>query len=180
MAMNPAARDRLDRSAEQQPGTDGAPVAGQAAVDRTAASGAAAVNLFHSLSDPARLAIIRLLSDGERRVVDLTGALGLAQSTVSGHLACLRSAGLVDAHPHGRATYYALTRPELWELLAAAEKVLDAAGSAVELCPEHHRPEQVVTCGVSVRGCVLHDGHGEPSRSGHDHPSSPGDHPGRR
>lgn len=108
-------------------------------------AGDAAVMLFHSLSDPARLAIIRLLSDGERRVVDLTGELGLAQSTVSGHLSCLRSAGLVDAHPHGRSTYYALARPELWELLAAAERVLDAGGAAVTLCPEHHRPEHQVT-----------------------------------
>ena len=46
-----------------------------------------AVLLFHSLADPARLEIVRLLADGERRVVDLTRALGLAQSTISGHLA---------------------------------------------------------------------------------------------
>ncbi len=133
-----------------------------ARVEGTRDTDSAAVALFHSLSDPARLAIIRLLSDGERRVVDLTGELGLAQSTVSGHLACLRSAGLVDAHPHGRSTYYALTRPELWELLAAAETVLDAAGSAVTLCPEHHRPqrpEPLVPCGVAVRGCLLHGAH---------------------
>ncbi|NEE01614.1 ArsR/SmtB family transcription factor [Phytoactinopolyspora halotolerans] len=119
----------------------------------------AAVMLFHSLADPARLAIIRLLGDGERRVVDLTRDLGLAQSTVSGHLACLRSAGLIDAHPHGRSTYYALARPELWRMLAAAENVLDAGGSAVTLCPEHHRPESAEACGAAVRGCLHASGH---------------------
>lgn len=82
------------------------------------------VALFHGLADPVRLAIIRMLGDGERRVVDLTRELGLAQSTVSGHLACLRAAGLVDAHPHGRATFYAIARPHVWALLAAAEAVL--------------------------------------------------------
>ncbi|WP_083459845.1 ArsR/SmtB family transcription factor [Jiangella muralis] len=97
---------------------------------------AAAVQLFHSLADPARLEIVRLLGHGERRVVDLTGELGLAQSTVSGHLSCLRNAGLVEPHPHGRSTYYALVRPELWALLTAAEDVLAATGSPARLCPD--------------------------------------------
>lgn len=89
-----------------------------------------AVQLFHSLADPARLEIVRLLGHGERRVVDLTAELGLAQSTVSGHLSCLRNAGLVEPHPHGRSTFYALVRPELWAMLAAADAVLAATGHA--------------------------------------------------
>lgn len=97
---------------------------------------AAAVQLFHSLADPARLEIVRLLGHGERRVVDLTAELGLAQSTVSGHLSCLRHAGLVEPHPHGRSTYYALIRPELWAMLTAAEDVLAAAGSPARLRPD--------------------------------------------
>ena len=43
----------------------------------------AAVCLFRSLADPARLQIVRHLALGEHRVVDLTDHLGLAQSTVS-------------------------------------------------------------------------------------------------
>mgnify|MGYP003422356523 CR=1 FL=1 len=35
----------------------------------------AAVALFHSLSDPARLATVRRLADGAARAVDLTGEL---------------------------------------------------------------------------------------------------------
>ncbi|MBB5788694.1 ArsR/SmtB family transcription factor [Jiangella mangrovi] len=104
-------------------------------MNRTSAD-TAAVQLFHSLADPARLEIVRLLGAGERRVVDLTAELGLAQSTVSGHLSCLRHAGLVEPHPHGRSTYYALIRPELWAMLAAAEDVLAAAGSPARLCPD--------------------------------------------
>ncbi len=94
----------------------------------------AAVCLFRGLADPARLAIVRHLALGEHRVVDLTAHLGLAQSTVSGHLACLRDCGLVTARAEGRASLYALARPELLDLLAAAERLLDATGEQVALC----------------------------------------------
>lgn len=82
------------------------------------------VAVLHALADPTRLSLVHLLADGARRVVDLTGALGLAQSTVSAHLATLRAAGLVVATPEGRATRYALADPELDELLGAAERVV--------------------------------------------------------
>jgi ArsR family transcriptional regulator, cadmium/lead-responsive transcriptional repressor len=95
----------------------------------------AAVLLFRSLSDPARLLILRHLTLGEHRVVDLTAHLGLAQSTVSAHLACLRECGLVTSRPVGRASVYALAVPdELDALLAAAERLLAATGDAVALC----------------------------------------------
>ncbi|CAA0123235.1 HTH-type transcriptional regulator CmtR [Mycolicibacterium vanbaalenii] len=97
----------------------------------------AAVALFHSLSDGARLAIVRRLADGEARVVDLIGELGLAQSTVSAHVACLRDCGLVIGRPEGRQMFYSLTRPELLDLLAAAETLLAATGNTVALCPNY-------------------------------------------
>ena len=95
----------------------------------------AAVCLFRSLADPARLAIVRHLALGEHRVVELTAHLGLAQSTVSGHLACLRDCGLVTARAEGRASLYSLARSELMDLLSAAERLLDATGDSVTLCP---------------------------------------------
>ena len=73
--------------------------------------------LFRSLGDETRLRIVARLAAGEARVVDLTGELGLAQSTVSKHLACLRGCGLVDYRAEGRQSFYALTRPELMDLL---------------------------------------------------------------
>ena len=97
----------------------------------------AAVCLFRSLADPARLAIVRHLALGEHRVVDLTAHLGLAQSTVSGHLACLRDCGLLTARAEGRATLYALARPELLDLLTSAERLLEATGESVKLCPTY-------------------------------------------
>lgn len=95
----------------------------------------AAVCLFRSLADPTRLAIVAHLALGEHRVVELTAHLGLAQSTVSAHLACLRDCGLVASRPQGRASVFSLARPELFDLLTAAERVLAATGNAVALCP---------------------------------------------
>src|SRR3954452_23751285 len=95
-----------------------------------------AASLFHSLSDPTRLAILRHLSLGEHRVVELTKHLGLAQSTVSKHLACLRDCGLVESRPQGRASVFSLTHPEATlEMLSAAERLLSLTGDAVALCP---------------------------------------------
>ena len=96
-----------------------------------------AVALFRSLADPARLSIIRRLGHGEARVADLVAALGLAQSTVSAHVGCLRGCGLVIGRPEGRQVFYSLARPELLDLLASAETLLAATGEAVALCPNY-------------------------------------------
>lgn len=96
----------------------------------------AAACLFHGLSDRNRLIILRHLALGEHRVVDLMAHLGLAQSTVSKHLACLKDCGLVDSRPQGRASLFSLTHPEaVLDLLAAAEQLLGLTGDAVTLCP---------------------------------------------
>jgi len=100
-----------------------------------AAGASPAAALFRSLGDETRLRIVARLAAGEARVVDLTGELGLAQSTVSKHLACLRGCGLVDYRTEGRQSFYALTRPELMDLLRAAEGVLAATGVAAALGP---------------------------------------------
>lgn len=102
---------------------------------------AAAASLFRSLGDPARLAIVRRLAVAEARVVDLVAECGLAQSTVSAHLACLRGCGLVQSRPVGRASVFTLTQPALVDVLAAAETVLAATGNAVALCPTYGEPE---------------------------------------
>ena len=106
-------------------------------VDESQALSAAAC-LFRGLGDPARLAILRHLALGEHKVVDLTAHLGLAQSTVSAHLACLRGCGLVTSRPQGRASMWSLaTAPELLGVLAAAERLLAVTGDAVALCPTY-------------------------------------------
>ena len=114
---------------------------------------APAAALFHGLSEPTRLAILQHLTLGEHRVRDLTDHLGLAQSTVSAHLACLRDCGLVNSRPQGRASMFSLTtEPELLAVLATAERLLAVNGHAVALCPNygigtagHPAPEDLKT-----------------------------------
>jgi ArsR family transcriptional regulator len=94
-----------------------------------------AARLFQSLADPTRLRILLRLHRGECRVVDLTTEVGLAQATVSQHLACLRECGLVRSRALGRQNMYEIAVPEVRALLAAADVVLDRVGHDVALCP---------------------------------------------
>lgn len=68
--------------------------------------------LFKALSDETRLRILSLLTAGELCVCDLMEVLQLPQSTVSRHLAYLRSTGLVDDRRQGVWMYYRLRIPE--------------------------------------------------------------------
>lgn len=106
-------------------------------MSRDSAGADAAEALFHSLADRTRLQIVQRLVGGEARVTDLVGELGLPQSTVSKHLACLRECGLVVGRPEGRQVFYSLARPELIGLLEVAETLLAATGYAVALCPTY-------------------------------------------
>ncbi|MBX3309368.1 MAG: winged helix-turn-helix transcriptional regulator [Cryobacterium sp.] len=115
----------------------------------------AAVSLFHSLAEPTRLAIVRQLQGGEARVRDLVETLGLAQSTVSEHVACLRDCGLVEGRIEGRQVFYALARPELMDLLEAAEVLLAATGYKVDLCSVHGSQARRAT---AVRASTLAGG----------------------
>jgi DNA-binding transcriptional ArsR family regulator len=115
--------------------------------DSTAVARATA--LFRGLADPTRLAILLELRHGERRVVDLATTVGLAQPTVSGHLACLRDCGLVTWRPVGRQSYYRLAVAELEGLLRAAEQVLARTGDAVVLCPNYGTAAAAAPAGQS-------------------------------
>ncbi|WP_353952349.1 metalloregulator ArsR/SmtB family transcription factor [Knoellia sp. S7-12] len=120
--MTMMTRDRPPASAAAHDGLE-------AAAARTAAC------LFRGMSDPGRVRILQHLLLGEHRVVELTAHLGLAQSTVSKHLACLRDCGLVTSRAVGRSSAYSVTHPELvTRIFAATEDLLAATGDAVTLC----------------------------------------------
>jgi len=118
-ARRPVAEAAVEQPAvehPQQPCTP--PVVGH---DHTAVA-----RLLHALAEPHRLSVVHLLAVAEHRVVDLTRELGLAQSTVSAHLATLRDAGLVETRREGRSSWYRLARPEVAHILADAERIVDA------------------------------------------------------
>lgn len=106
-----------------------------AAPSSAAAEVGVAAELFHGMSDPTRLSILLALLGGERRVGELVELVGSSQSNVSNHLACLRGCGLVVDRPGPRRqVFYSIAHRELFDVLRAAEALLDRTGSAVRLC----------------------------------------------
>lgn len=93
--------------------------------------------LFRGFGDATRLAILQALSGGERRVTDLVAELGMSQSNVSAHVACLKDCGLVTDRPQGRAVYYRIAGAEVFGVLQAAEDLLDGVGHQIALCPNY-------------------------------------------
>ena len=75
-----------------------------------------AVTLFHALSDETRLAILRMLRDGELCVCELQDQLDAAQSRLSFHLRVLKEAGLVSDRREGRWSYYRIVPDALGEV----------------------------------------------------------------
>jgi DNA-binding transcriptional ArsR family regulator len=68
-----------------------------------------AATLLKQVSDPTRLRVLLLLSDGEKHVGALTAELGQSQPAVSHHLALLRHGGVIAPRRVGKNNFYALT-----------------------------------------------------------------------
>lgn len=79
--------------------------------------------LAKAIGHPARVRILRLLSERAGCVCgDIVGEVGLAQSTVSQHLAVLKEAGLIQGEVDGPRICYCLAPGVLrrFKMLAAA------------------------------------------------------------
>lgn len=66
------------------------------------------VDVIRSFGDPLREQIIEILADGPACTCHLVTDTGAKQPTVSHHLKLLRQAGIIEAEPSGRYTYYRL------------------------------------------------------------------------
>lgn len=73
--------------------------------------------LAKALGHPARIAILRLLSERNSCICgDITDVVPLAQSTVSQHLKALKNAGLIKGEVEGVRTCYCLDPDGIEEL----------------------------------------------------------------
>jgi ArsR family transcriptional regulator len=82
---------------------------------------------MRALADPLRRRIVELLASEQLCTCHLVELTGAQQTNVSNHLRLLREAGLVEAEPAGRYTYYRL-RPEA--LAAVADTLTTLAAHA--------------------------------------------------
>src|SRR5712691_6872449 len=90
---------------------------------------------FRGLGDPTRLRILELLrSEGELSVGELVGRLGLPQSKVSNHLACLRWCGFIEARRQGRTVYNRIADPRVLAMLDLAAALLAENAEHVAAC----------------------------------------------
>ena len=78
--------------------------------------------VFKALGHPARVEIVRRLSEGECCVCELVEAVDLGWSTVSRHLSVLREAGVVEDEKRGLQVFYRLSLPCVARFIACLEK----------------------------------------------------------
>lgn len=89
-------------------------------LDRTAESQSL---VFKALGHPVRLEIVKLLGSlGELCVCELVQKLNCDQTTVSKHLAVLKSAGVVSARKEGLNVYYRLRLVCTYEFIRCLEE----------------------------------------------------------
>lgn len=80
--------------------------------------------ILKALANETRLRIIARLGKGDCHVGELVRAIGVDQSTVSKHLALLRSVGVVDDERQGNTVLYRLVTPCVINFFSCASQVL--------------------------------------------------------
>src|SRR3954453_19902277 len=86
----------------------------------------AKAELFRTLGHPVRIRVLELLQDGPKPVRDLLAEIDVEASNLSQQLGVLRRAGLVASARDGALVMYALSTPDVADLLAAGRRILGA------------------------------------------------------
>jgi DNA-binding transcriptional ArsR family regulator len=102
----------------------------------------AKAEMFRTLGHPARIRVLELLQDGPRPVRDLLAEIEIEPSNLSQQLAVLRRAGVVVSYRDAGQVMYALSTPDVADLLAAGRRILgsvltDRDGLLAELQARH-------------------------------------------
>lgn len=85
---------------------------------------------FKVLAEPARLAILNALREGELTVSELVDGTGMGQANVSKHLQLLHAQGFVKRRKDGTFTYYAVADRGVFRLCDAMCGHLEAEATA--------------------------------------------------
>jgi ArsR family transcriptional regulator len=90
----------------------------------------AKARLMKALAHPTRLFIVDELSKGERCVCELRDMVGADISTVSKHLALLKTAGIVSDDKRGLQVFYRLKTPCVLGFFDCVQQVQQAVAPA--------------------------------------------------
>ncbi|WP_052296264.1 ArsR/SmtB family transcription factor [Spirochaeta thermophila] len=88
--------------------------------------------ILKALAHPTRLWMLEQLARESRCVCEFVAALDVDFSTVSKHLALLKSAGLVEDTKEGRQVRYRLVAPQVAGILALVEDLLQQRAKVLE------------------------------------------------
>lgn len=81
-------------------------------IDKLRSSAEQAGRLMKALANPARLLLMCQLAQGEMRVSELEGLVGITQPTLSQQLGVLRDEELVSTRREGKSIYYRIDSPQ--------------------------------------------------------------------
>ncbi|TDD61505.1 ArsR family transcriptional regulator [Kribbella antibiotica] len=96
---------------------------------------------FKTLSHPARIRVLELLSERDHSVAEMLPDVGIEASNLSQHLAVLRRAGLVTTRKSGATVIYSPASPHVGQLLAVARQILTGLiNDQVELLADLREP----------------------------------------
>lgn len=89
---------------------------------------------FRALGDPNRLRLLEILLEGEKSVGECVESLGIAQSRVSTHLACLADCGFVESRREGRFAFYRVSDQRVSSIVALASSMAADNAAWIAAC----------------------------------------------
>ena len=98
-----------------------------------------AADVLDALGDPTRRAVLELLRDGPRAVVDIASELPVSRPAVSQHLRVLKGAGLVTERKDGTRHLYRVDPDGLAALRIYLERFWTDALTAFKKVAEHEQ-----------------------------------------
>jgi len=87
-------------------------------------------DIWKTIANPRRLAIIDMIHKGEMTVSTLVKKIGISQANLSQHLAILRSKGVVRTRREGNNIYYSIANPKIIEAYDLISEVLKESTSS--------------------------------------------------
>lgn len=92
-------------------------------IEKMQAAAGRASDILKTLGHPGRLMILCNLADGERAVGELAQEVGMAQSSLSQHLARMRREGLVSTRRESQTIYYRLADGDVRKLIKSIYRI---------------------------------------------------------
>src|SRR5450432_300669 len=92
---------------------------------------------FEALGDANRREILRLLSEGDKPVLQIAAALPISRPAVSRHLRLLKDAGMVTERAEGTRRIYHLQEEGMLAIQAYLERIWGEAAARFRLMAEN-------------------------------------------